>query len=391
MKTGEPTAGEEYLYGRGDGTMAWMRFDAAPIRNDRGEVVAGVVAIVDIDQEKKAEEALRKSEERLQLALEASTIVGTWDWDIQADIVYADERFASLFGLDPGRAAAGTPVADFVSGIHPDDRERTQKIIQEALASGGSYEAEYRTVDRDGILHWVSARGRCYYVDGTPVRFPGAVVDITERKRWEEHQRLLINELNHRVKNTLATVQSIASQSLRGARSPEEAHAAMEARLFALSRAHDVLTQENWESAALLDIVSEAISPYSSLRSGRLHVSGPDVRLPPQMALAIAMSLQELATNAVKYGALSTDAGDVEISWTIRATAGAPRLNLRWEERRGPPVVMPTRRGFGSRLIERSLALDLGGTASLAFEPTGLICTVDAPIRSLEDEAMAKV
>jgi two-component sensor histidine kinase len=243
--------------------------------------------------------------------------------------------------------------------------------------------------------------------------------DITERKRWEEQQRLLIHELNHRVKNTLATVQSIASQSLRGAPSPGEARTALEARLLALSRAHDVLTRENWESAGLREIVTQAMAPYTSgraglpqesvpqeiippesvpqaivaqarapgprPRAGRFHIHGPQVRLPPRMALALAMALQELATNAIKYGALSAEAGTVEIGWSVTDEAGLPRLHLRWEERGGPPVAAPTRRGFGSRLIERSLAQDLGGSVTLAFDPDGLTCTLEAPIAALEE------
>ncbi len=211
------------------------------------------------------------------------------------------------------------------------------------------------------------------------LRAIGVAMDITARKRAEEHQRLLINELNHRVKNTLATVQSVASQSLRGARSPEEARAALESRLLALSRAHDVLTRENWESAGLKEIVTQAMLPFTSTRAGRVHTSGPDVRLPPRTALAIAMALQELATNAVKYGALSREAGNVEIRWTATRSEER-RLHLTWEERGGPPVTPPKRRGFGTRLIERSLAQDLNGRVVIAFEPTGLICTVDAAL-----------
>jgi two-component sensor histidine kinase len=208
----------------------------------------------------------------------------------------------------------------------------------------------------------------------------GMQVDITEGRLAEEHQRLLINELNHRVKNTLATVQSIAAQTLRNAPSTEAARDAFEARLMALSRAHDVLTRENWEGAGLDEIVAEAVAPYRNLREDRVHLAGANVRLPPRMALALAMALQELATNAVKYGALSNDTGVIRIAWTVDKTEVPPRLNLHWQETGGPPVAPPTRRGFGSRLIERSLAQDLDGTVAIAFDPAGVSCTVDAPI-----------
>jgi len=325
----------------------------------------------------RSEAALRKSEERLQLALEASSVVGTWDWDIQSDLVYADERFATLYGVDPEAAARGAPLASFLKGIHPSDIGRIGDLIRDAVETGRTLAAEYRTIDKNRQVHWVFAQGRCYRAAGQPIRFPGVCVDITERKKAEEHRELLINELNHRVKNTLATVQSIASQSLRNAETAEAARSAMEARLLALSRAHDVLTRENWEGAGLVEIVREALAPYRHERENRLHVEGPDVRLSPRMALAIAMALQELATNAVKYGALSNASGEVRVVWLVEQN-GEKRLRFSWTETGGPPVKAPRRRGFGTRLIERSLAQDLNGEAQITFAPAGIICTVDA-------------
>jgi two-component sensor histidine kinase len=181
------------------------------------------------------------------------------------------------------------------------------------------------------------------------------------------------------VKNTLATVQSIASQTLRNADTTEAARSAMEARLLALSRAHDVLTRENWEGAGLIEIVREAMAPYRHDRENRLHMEGPDVRLSPRMALAIAMALQELATNAVKYGALSNADGEVRVAWSVEQK-GEKRLHLTWSETNGPRVAPPKRRGFGTRLIERSLAQDLNGKAQITFAPAGISCTVDAPV-----------
>jgi two-component sensor histidine kinase len=222
----------------------------------------------------------------------------------------------------------------------------------------------------------------------TPINGPNGEVekllsvsrDITDTKQAEEHQRLLINELNHRVKNTLATVQSIATQTLRNSRSPEEARSAMESRLMALSKAHDVLTRENWESANLREIVAQALAPYAHARENRLHLQGPDIRLQPRTALALAMALQELATNAVKYGSLSNETGEVRIEWSLDASHTPPCLSLTWRESGGPSVEEPSRRGFGTRLIERSLAQDLDGKVTIAFAPEGVVCKVTAPI-----------
>jgi two-component sensor histidine kinase len=203
---------------------------------------------------------------------------------------------------------------------------------------------------------------------------------LGKERQAAEHQKLLIDELNHRVKNTLATVQSIVTQTLRTAGTSEEAKEAVELRLLALSRAHDVLTRESWEGADLIEVVERALEPYQFSNEYRIHVTGPRVRLTPRMALALSMALHELATNAVKYGALSNKTGSIVVSWTVQNGVAPPRLTLRWAEAGGPPVVPPRRRGFGSRLIERSLAHDLDGRVEIAFAPTGVICTVDASV-----------
>jgi two-component sensor histidine kinase len=241
---------------------------------------------------------------------------------------------------------------------------------------------EYRLRRRDGGYGWaIDAAAPRFGESGAFLGYIGSVLDITERKRLEEHQTLLIHELNHRVKNTLATVQSIAAQTLRNAPTTENAREAFESRLMALSRAHDVLTRENWEGAGLRQIIEQALEPYANRREDRLHLAGRDIRLAPRMALALAMALQELATNAVKYGALSNGTGEIEIAWKVDRKADPPRLRLRWRERGGPPVAPPGRKGFGSRLIERSLAQDLDGEVRMDFASGGVLCTIDAPLR----------
>jgi two-component sensor histidine kinase len=185
------------------------------------------------------------------------------------------------------------------------------------------------------------------------------------------------------VKNTLATVQSIAIQSLRGLDTPEAAaaKAAFEARLLALARVHDVLTRESWEGAELGNVVADATAPLDSTEAGRSRfiVSGPHLRLPPRLALSIAMALHELGTNAVKYGSLSQEGGTVTISWSV-VKEPETRLLLRWSESGGPPVTKPTRTGFGSRLIERSLARELDGEVQLMFAASGVVCSIEAPV-----------
>ena len=203
---------------------------------------------------------------------------------------------------------------------------------------------------------------------------------VDELRAAVRDKDLLINELNHRVKNTLTTVQSIASQTLRNAPSMDQASSAIESRLIALSQVHNVLTVRSWAAVGLHDIVRQAVEPYRSRGESRIHVQGPPVQIPPRMALALAMALQELATNAVKYGALSNGVGQIRVRWALNDEGASKRLRLIWEEAEGPPVRQPARRGFGTRLIERSLAEDLDGDVRIEFAPTGVVCSVDAPL-----------
>jgi two-component sensor histidine kinase len=193
---------------------------------------------------------------------------------------------------------------------------------------------------------------------------------------------LLIGELNHRVKNTLTTVQSIASQTLRNSPSLDHASNAIESRLIALSQVHNVLTDRSWAHVALHDIVAQAVKPYRSHGENRIFVQGASVKVPPRMALPLAMALQELVTNAVKYGALSNGTGQIRIHWTLDGASMPRRLHLMWEETEGPPVQKPVRRGFGTRLIERSLAQELAGEVQIEFSETGVVCSVAAPLLS---------
>jgi two-component sensor histidine kinase len=206
--------------------------------------------------------------------------------------------------------------------------------------------------------------------------------EIEARRVAEEERELLVAELNHRVKNTLATVQSIASQSLREGRSAAEARETFEARLVALSHAHDLLTREHWRGAELSGIVREELAPYS----GRYSAAGPPVRLPPSTALAIAMALHELATNAAKYGALSAPTGHVRVSWE----RPPGRLDLTWRETGGPPVAAPAARGFGARMITQGLQRQLQGEVDLAFKPEGVVCRIDIPLADDAEEPAAE-
>jgi two-component sensor histidine kinase len=207
----------------------------------------------------------------------------------------------------------------------------------------------------------------------------GVSLDITARKRADERQRLLLDELNHRVKNTLASVQSIAMQTLRHAENPAAFNEALIERIYALARAHELLTEASWSGASLTDVIERTLQVHLGEGDRRqVSLSGPPVRLGPNAAVTINMVFHELATNASKYGALSTPEGRIDVVWST--VAGGEAIVIDWRESGGPQVEPPSRRGFGSRLIERGLTREMGGEARMDFSPQGLSCHIRLPI-----------
>ena len=207
--------------------------------------------------------------------------------------------------------------------------------------------------------------------------------DVTDRKNAEQHRELLINELNHRVKNTLTMVQAIASQTFKGVDAGVRAD--FEQRLLTLSSVHNLLTEQNWDSAELHAVIRASLKPHLNGPRERLAFDGPDLRLQPKGAVALSMALHELGTNALKYGALSAENGAVSLTWT----ADDGRFRLRWQERGGPPVTPPSRTGFGSRLIEHGLSAELQGDVRIDYRTPGVVCTIDAPLEAIREEGSA--
>jgi len=321
--------------------------------------------------------ALTRSEDRMRFIMKAGRF-GSWTLDLADMRLVASDVCKENFGRDVHDPFG---YADLVASILPDDRGRMQAAVQASIHNHTDYDIEYRVHTPKGEARWLQIRGQTFYdVDGQPLSMAGVSIDITERKRAEEHRALLAAELNHRVKNSMATMQSIAHQTLGNAASLADARATLDARLQSLSTAHDVLTRESWDGATLAEIAEGALQPFRQRDGRRFKVGGPHVKLSPRQALAFVMALHELATNAVKYGALSDGAGRVILNWDVVDGARPERLWVRWEELGGPPVAPPQRKGFGSRMIERALAAELDGTAEIDYRPRGLVCTVEAPL-----------
>ena len=342
------------------------------------------VVFRDITRRVAAEQALAISEAHLRRALLGAQM-GDWAWDAKSDRMTFSQQALELYGLGP--EGQGMEREDLRRKLlHPDDLPAVRQAAQEAHAHHHQYDVEYRVRREDG-WRWMRVMGGPHVVDGEIVGVHGLVQDIHERKlaserlraeidereRGQQRQMLLIHELNHRVKNILAMVQAIAMQTLSAAPTPEAARASLEQRLIALAGAHDVLTRESWDGAELLDIIAGAVKAHEARPGDRFRTKGPRVRLEPKTAVSLAMALHELATNAVKYGALSADAGWIDIVWTASPAKGGIALRLDWSEHGGPSPAPPAHTGFGTRLILRSLAAEQG-SAELAFPPEGCRC-----------------
>jgi PAS domain S-box-containing protein len=325
-----------------------------------------------------AGDALRESERRLRLAVEAARI-GIWDWNVVTNDVVWSEEAKAIAGLPPDK-----PVTfDQIQGtIHPDDRPRTAIMTGRALDPKERLREpyEYRLVRPDGEVRWVQASGEAVFAadeDGVrAVRYVGAIRDVTERKAAEERQAFLMRELVHRVRNTLASVRAIAAATLRHAQSLKEAEAALSARIGALADVHVLLSNTVGQRADMHELVGAVVAPYRG-PEGRISISGPPLVLEERESVSLAMALHELATNAVKHGALSRPEGRVELCWSVDHPGPPARLRLTWREKGGPGVVRPERHGFGLRLIQQALGGDPKAKVEIDFAATGLVCTVE--------------
>jgi PAS domain S-box-containing protein len=304
--------------------------------------------------------------------------VGVSRVSLKGRFLEVNERFRLITGY----SEAELHRLSFADITHPDD-VRQDVAQSRALAEGEiqTYSRHKRYIRKDGSPVWVNLtvslmRGP----DGAPEDFITVIQDISEWKAAEaaekaqaEHLKLLVNELNHRVKNTLATVQSLAAQTLRGATDPNEAFLRLEGRLLGLSAAHNLLTERHWEGATLSEVVQRSVQPFLSAPH-RLRLEGPETWLRPEIAVALSLAFHELATNATKYGAWSVEDGVVLASWSKAQDAGG--YEIVWREQGGPRVAPPDRRGFGSRLLERSLPRELGAPTTMSFQPDGVVCRI---------------
>ena len=369
LETGEPYASPRTVELRGDGTT----LEAYDWRIERIELPSGGHGVVcyfyDLSERLEFEQKLQASEERYRRIFEqTSDLILTAD--LSQTITDCNPSAATAVGLSR-EEAIGRPIKEFIS---PEDFDRTTAMLRQKLDRGGTTRYDVRVRNAQGDwLFWEINSGLTYGEDGRPVGLHVVGRDISERKRFERQQQILVGELNHRVKNTLAIVQSLAHQTF-AKEAGSGAIASFEGRLQALAAAHNLLTAKNWEAASMSEVVSQALAPFCAPE--RCSADGPTLMLPPSTAVALALATHELATNAAKYGALSNDNGHVSVQWAVEDG----RLGFVWREEGGPTVSPVSATGFGTRLIKRTLAAELRGQVDLEFEPTGLVCRVSAPL-----------
>jgi PAS domain S-box-containing protein len=319
--------------------------------------------------------ALQDGQSRLQEALTAGGVTA-FEWDFRSGSSSRSDNAALILGFE---AKKPFPAAQFLTHVHPDDRARFEAAVYGVTPEKPSYALTFRFIRPDGREVWLEETSRAEFdLAGRYLRLKGLTLDITERKRAEEHQDLLISELDHRVKNILARVAVVAKQTRQGSRSIEEFFKALDGRIQSMADAHALLSQSRWRGVALGDLVRRQLAPYTT--STNTLIGGPDVTLSAEATQALAMVLQELVTNAVKYGALSTSAGRVSVTWTRQPREeGAPRVRIVWQETGGPPAAAPPRFGYGTRLISELIPHELGGAVKILFESEGVRCEIDIP------------
>ncbi len=365
LKAGKPVRGTTAVAERPDGSRVTFIPYPTPLFDDAGTLIGGVNMLVDITETNRADIA----RQRLAAIIESSddAIISK---DLTGTITSWNRGAERLFGYSEAEA-----VGKSVTMLIPDNQVDEEPRIIASIQRGEQID-HYETVRRrkDGTLVDISLTvSPVRNAEGKIIGASKIARDITERRRSQEQQNLILGEIKHRIRNTLATVQAISAQTMRSATADERS--AFAARLRTLAAAHDLLTLEKWNQALLGEVVSKALEPFVEEHRARFDSQGPSLSLNANNALLVAMALHELATNAIKYGALSNKRGSVQIAWNV-LPGNADRMRLTWRETGGPPVEPPSRKGFGSLLIEMAFQ-DRGGSSRIDFEPQGLVCTLE--------------
>jgi PAS domain S-box-containing protein len=365
----------EKRYLRKDGAIVWVSLTTSVVRRDDGAPAYLISVIEDITEDRRAAAtdahlaAIVRSSQDAILSFDLDDVIGTWNSGAERLFGYMAEEIIGK------RHAVLVPSHRM---------EEARGAIAKLSAGEAVISFETERLRKDGtIFPCVVTKSQMRGPNGKLLGLSSVIRDITERRRLEEHQRLMTRELVHRVKNSFAVIQSIVRQTQRSTPDPQAFVLAFNGRLAAMAASHDLLTDRHWEGASLRDLVSSQLAPFAGGGEKRIYVDGEEVTLDPSLAVPLGLALHELATNATKYGSLSKPGGRVELSWTVSRSGKAEQLSLLWRERGGPRVTAPLRPGFGTSLIERGLP---DAQIERCFEPDGLVCRIELPTSGVRPE-----
>lgn len=363
------------------GQIGWLYTRAVPVLDDAGTITEWFGMATDITEQRNVEEQLAHGAQMLRVAVEIGR-VGLWDWNVETgDLVWSDEHYR-MEGFEVGEIVPTYEA--WAERVHPDDRAATEARVAKAMQSGEDYVNEYRVCHPDGEVRWLSARGRFFYdKKNKPVRMLGAMLDITERRHQEEWHKLLVAELQHRVRNLIGMVRSVARLSAPSHRNVDEYVDHLIGRLQAMGRTQSTLTRSPGRKVDLAELVREELLVHA-VRHDQCHVDGPEVALSPHAAEIVTLAIHELATNSVKYGALG-DTGYIRITWTTSERDGKPWVSFRWQEtaprsKAKSPRKASLRKGFGRRLIEERVPYELHGEGEFHVHDTGVLAQLEFPL-----------
>jgi two-component sensor histidine kinase/PAS domain-containing protein len=355
----------------------------SPIPDDSAASGVGGVLITVVETTNRVllEETLRKSEERYRSAMHLGRI-GSWEVDFVKGIRTWTREGMMLFGIDlpDCLGQVGGQSDEFYQAMYPEDRHLLGEY-HAVTDKKDSFPAEYRILKPDGQICWLAGYGHVIdrQPNGKAHRVINVATDITERKAAEAHQRFLLQELSHRSKNLLTVVQSIANQSLRNSKDQKDFLNRFNGRLSGLAASNDLLARGDWRGSSLRELIEFQLAPFIDLSSPQLEIHGPEVTLAADASQAIGLALHELATNAVKYGALSSSQGQLSVSWAVDQPPSAGGLKLDWRERGGPLVIRPKDKGFGHVVIKNMIEQAVRGSVELDFAGEGLHWSLQAP------------
>jgi PAS domain S-box-containing protein len=357
------------------GEMRWIEARSF-ISYDRDGAALRIIGVnIDVTQRKKAELALADLDLQLVLAGKVGR-VGSYVYDVNAEKLKVSEGYTAIHGLPEGTTEMA--LSEWRARVHPEDLGRVQGVYKQAVTDKRrEYSVEYRIVRSDSEVRWIERRSfNSYYGDAHLQRVVGVIIDITERKRAEQHQRALNAELDHRVKNVLATVSAILAQTQEASGSRADFVTGLNSRINSLARTHELLSESNWRGASLAEIVRREFAPYAKENA---EARGPSVTLKAEATQAVATVLHELTTNAAKYGAFSNTTGCVSVQWRWLQNGSRARLVIEWQETGGPSVRSPSQSGYGTSIIRELIPFELGGRVELVYASEGIRCHLEIP------------